>query len=133
MTGTIGRRGALALGGAAVLGGPAAAQGSWNPERPLRMLVGFPAGGVTDVIARITAEGMAARLGQPVIVENRAGAGGTIAAGQVARAAPDGLTLLLATNNSHGVSRVVCSRTTGRVQRQRHWRLQQYGSSRSSR
>ncbi|MGG5808565.1 tripartite tricarboxylate transporter substrate binding protein [Falsiroseomonas sp. CW058] len=104
MTGMIGRRGALALGGAALLGKGAAGQGAWNPDRPLRMLVGFPAGGVTDVIARVAAEGMAARLGQPVIVDNRAGAGGNIAAAQAARAAPDGHTLLLATNNSHGAN-----------------------------
>jgi tripartite-type tricarboxylate transporter receptor subunit TctC len=103
MTGSIGRRGALALGGALVAG-TAAGQGTWSPDRPLRMLVGFPAGGVTDVIARVAAEGMAARLGQPVLVDNRAGAGGNIAAQQVARAAPDGLTLLLATNNSHGAN-----------------------------
>lgn len=98
----IGRRGALALAGTLATGA-AAAQG-WSPERPLRLLVGFPAGGVTDVIARVTAEGMAQRLGQPVIVDNRAGAAGNIAAQAVARAAPDGLTLLLATNNSHGAN-----------------------------
>lgn len=94
------RRAALALAAA-----PFAAQAQgWSPDRPIRLLVGFPAGGVTDVIARVAAEGMAIRLGQPVIVENRAGAGGNIAAQQVARAAPDGLTLLLATNNSHGAN-----------------------------
>lgn len=97
----IGRRAAIL--GMAALPATARAQG-WNPDRPIRMLVGFPAGGVTDVIARLAAEGMAPRLGQPVVVDNRAGAAGNIAAQAVARATPDGHTILMATNNSHGAN-----------------------------
>ena len=65
------------------------------PARPIKLLVGAPAGGTTDTIAREIAEPMAAALHQPVVVENRPGAGGNIAAEAVARAAPDGYTLLV--------------------------------------
>ncbi|MCU0944287.1 MAG: tripartite tricarboxylate transporter substrate binding protein [Rubritepida sp.] len=78
-----------------LLAGPAFAQGGF-PDRPLRMVVGFPPGGLTDIVARATAEGMSAALGQPVVVENRPGAAGNLATEQVARAAPDGLTMLMA-------------------------------------
>ncbi|WP_431304791.1 Bug family tripartite tricarboxylate transporter substrate binding protein [Sediminicoccus sp. BL-A-41-H5] len=73
---------------------PAFAQ-SWSPTRPIRMIVPFVAGGSTDVAARILAEPMGERLGQPVIVENRGGSGGNIGGEMVARAAPDGHTLLM--------------------------------------
>jgi tripartite-type tricarboxylate transporter receptor subunit TctC len=73
---------------------PALAQG-WAPVRPVRMIVPFVAGGSTDVAARIVAEPMGERLGQPVIVENRGGSGGNIGGEMVARAAPDGHTLLM--------------------------------------
>ena len=63
------------------------------PSRPITMVAPLGAGGSTDVIARIMAEGMRAALGQPVIVENTTGAGGTIGVGRVARAAPDGYTI----------------------------------------
>ncbi|MBD0272808.1 MAG: tripartite tricarboxylate transporter substrate binding protein, partial [Acetobacteraceae bacterium] len=72
---------------------PAAAQ--WAPDRPARILVGFAAGGTGDLVARTVAEMAAPRLGQPVVVENRAGANGMIAAEAAARAAPDGLTVLV--------------------------------------
>src|SRR5947209_2910687 len=62
------------------------------PSRPITMVVPLGAGGSTDAIGRIMAEGMRAALGQPVIVENTTGAGGTIGVGRVARAAPDGHT-----------------------------------------
>jgi tripartite-type tricarboxylate transporter receptor subunit TctC len=70
------------------------------PNRPIKIVVGFSAGGSTDVIARLVAKGMSEQLGQPVIVENRAGAGGGIALESVAKAAPDGYTLLLLTASS---------------------------------
>jgi tripartite-type tricarboxylate transporter receptor subunit TctC len=71
------------------------------PSRPITMIVPFPAGGPTDTVARIVAESMRVWLGQPVIVENVTGAGGTLGAGKVARAAPDGYTLSAGNWNSH--------------------------------
>jgi tripartite-type tricarboxylate transporter receptor subunit TctC len=65
------------------------------PNRPVTVVVAFSAGGPTDVIARLVAEGMGRDLGQPVVVENVTGAGGTIGAGRVAQARPDGHTLLI--------------------------------------
>src|SRR5438105_14481065 len=72
----------------------AAAQ-SW-PQKPVKVIVPFPPGGVTDSLARITAEWLTQRLGQPVVPDNRPGASGAIAADLVARADPDGYTLLSA-------------------------------------
>jgi tripartite-type tricarboxylate transporter receptor subunit TctC len=74
---------------------PEAAPGGWAPDRPARILVGFAAGGTGDLVARLVAEIAAPRLGQPVVVENRAGANGMIAAEAAAHAAPDGLTMLM--------------------------------------
>ncbi len=65
------------------------------PSKPIRMIVPFPAGGTTDVVARIVAQRMTDAMGQPVVVENRGGAGGAIGADLVAKAAPDGYTILM--------------------------------------
>ena len=84
---------ALLLG--AILALPAAAQ--QYPQRAIRMVVGFPAGGPTDIVARQMAPKMSEALGQQVIVDNRGGAGGMIATEQVAKAAPDGYTIIMGT------------------------------------
>jgi tripartite-type tricarboxylate transporter receptor subunit TctC len=77
----------------------ARAQEAWAPQRPMRMIVPFAPGGAADTIGRLLAEALASALGQPMTVENRPGGGTTIGAVAVARAAPDGLTLLYATPN----------------------------------
>jgi tripartite-type tricarboxylate transporter receptor subunit TctC len=86
------RRSAL-VGFSVIASMPAFAQAEW-PTRPITLLIGFPAGGPLDVVSRIIAQGLSRRLGQQVVVENRPGATGTTAAGQVSRAQPDGYTLL---------------------------------------
>ena len=73
----------------------AAASAQPFPSKPIRVLVPFPAGGTTDIVARIVGQRVSEQVGQPVLVENRAGAGGTIAAAELARSAPDGYTLLI--------------------------------------
>src|SRR5947208_5819368 len=88
----------LAVGAAAL---PAMSRFGWAqayPTRPARIVCGYPPGGVVDIYARLIAQWLSERLGQQFIVENKPGAGGTIAAEAVARAVPDGYTLLLATS-----------------------------------
>lgn len=77
------------------------------PTQPVRLVVPFGAGGVTDITARVFAEGLSRELGQPVVVENRAGAGGGIAAGVVAKSRPDGHTLLVITNGMFAVNPLI--------------------------
>jgi tripartite-type tricarboxylate transporter receptor subunit TctC len=94
----------LAAGAVAL---PGLAQVAWAqtyPSRPINIIVGYPAGGPTDTIARIMAEYMKAPLGQSVVVENVTGASGSIGAGRVARAAPDGYTLSLGDWSTHVVN-----------------------------
>lgn len=83
---------ALALGGLALFGANVAVAQTY-PSQPVKLVVGFPPGGSTDVVARILAEHMTGTLGQPVVVENRPGAGGTVGIGHVASSDPDGYTL----------------------------------------
>ena len=90
----------IAVGG--VLAGPALAQN--YPARPITLIVPFPAGGTTDVLARIFAERMSADLGQRVVVDNRGTAGGTSAAAFVARSAPDGYTLFISNVSTHALA-----------------------------
>jgi tripartite-type tricarboxylate transporter receptor subunit TctC len=106
----------IAVASAAVLlqsGVPALAQtdpAAGFPKQPIRMIVGLAPGGSNDIIARIVAQKLTERLGQPVIVENKPGAGGTIAADMVARATPDGYTLLVAPAGSMVINPAVYSK-----------------------
>ena len=74
---------------------PALALGQSYPSKPVRLIVGFPAGGPADIFGRALAQGMAAGLGQPVVVENISGVGGVIGVDRVAKSAPDGYTLCI--------------------------------------
>jgi tripartite-type tricarboxylate transporter receptor subunit TctC len=109
---TLRRRAALG----AVLALPAflqaRAQGStaWNPTRPVRLVVPFQGGGATDLTARLLAERLGPILGQPVVVDNRAGAGGNLGADLVAKADPDGHTLLMCTIGTASINQFLYSR-----------------------
>ena len=81
---------------------PFAALGQY-PARAVKLIVPFPPAGATDIVARIVAQKLSERVGQPVVVENRPGAGGSIGSDLVAKAAPDGYTLLMATTSTHSI------------------------------
>ena len=108
-------RRAVLLGGGAALAGaaagirPAMAQAAF-PTRPITLVVPFAAGGSTDIVARLVAQKMSEGLGQQVIVENRAGAGGNLGAQGVARAEPDGHTILMGTISTHTLNPVMSKR-----------------------
>ena len=74
------------------------------PDHPVKMIVPYPAGGTTDILARLVATRLEQRLGKPFIVENRSGASGMIGSAAVAQAAPDGYTLVVGTISSHGIN-----------------------------
>ena len=102
----ISRRTALKqLGGAsaAIVAFPALAQQGW-PNKPIRYIVNFAPGGTTDILGRIAAERLTPVLGQPVVVENKAGQGGSIGAAELAKAAPDGYTIGGGTISSHAIN-----------------------------
>src|SRR5258708_4878903 len=94
----------LAAGAAASPAMSRAATAQGYPTRPITIVVPFPAGGPTDALARVLAERMKAALGQSVIVENPTGAAGTIGTGRVARAGPDGYTVILGHWQTHVVN-----------------------------
>ena len=100
------RRAALYLALIGAVSGLAAAPGTSYaayPDKPIRLVVPFPPGGATDVIGRVIGQKLSVALGQPVIVDNRNGAGGNIGADAVAKAAPDGYTILLGAITSHSI------------------------------
>jgi tripartite-type tricarboxylate transporter receptor subunit TctC len=96
---------ALIMAGAAALLAPAArAADPPYPSRPISLIVPYGAGSSTDILARVMAKRMAQDLGQPIVVENRAGAGGTLGSNAVAKSAPDGYTLVMGTISSHSIN-----------------------------
>ncbi|WP_338664290.1 tripartite tricarboxylate transporter substrate binding protein [Pararoseomonas sp. SCSIO 73927] len=95
----IGRRHLLGAS-ASLLAAPALAQAEWAPSRPIRFIIPFAAGGATDVVARVLADRMGERLGQAVVVENRAGSGGNIGMENAARSAADGTTIVMGTTGT---------------------------------
>ena len=104
---TPGRRRALAgiaVSSAAWLTAPVQAQAPAWPSRPIRVVVNFPAGGPLDILARQVAGQLSNRLGQPLAVEYKPGAGGVIAAGELSRAAADGYSLLIANTGPFAIA-----------------------------
>jgi tripartite-type tricarboxylate transporter receptor subunit TctC len=95
------------MAAAALPAAPRFAGAQAYPTRPVRMVVGFPAGNASDVIARLTAQSLSDRLGQPFVVENRPGASGSVGADAVAKAAPDGYTLLMEVVTGNVINMVV--------------------------
>lgn len=104
------------LGTSAVLvSGLAAAQP--YPAKPVRLVVPFPAGGATDILARTISLKAAEKLGQQIVIDNRPGAGGTIGSDHVAKSAPDGYTLLIATGSTHSIGPIINPKIPYNVER----------------
>jgi tripartite-type tricarboxylate transporter receptor subunit TctC len=101
MTGPLGRREFIAALGSVMVARPLAARAQDYPSRPVTIIVPFPPGGLSDLSARLVAEGMRSSLEQPVVIENVGGATGSIGTGRVARATPDGYTLVHGIWNTH--------------------------------
>jgi tripartite-type tricarboxylate transporter receptor subunit TctC len=97
------RRWALGTLGAAVLASQTriAAAEVWKAQRPIRLIVPYPAGGSTDIVARVLSQAIGDRLGQPIVVDNKSGAAGAIGSQIAYTAAPDGLTLIIGATDSH--------------------------------
>ena len=91
------------LASALFFSGAPAVHSQW-PAKPVRFVVPFPAGGSTDVVGRIVAEHLRQGLGQTFVIDNRAGAGGTVGSDVVAKAAPDGYTMLICTSSTHAIA-----------------------------
>jgi tripartite-type tricarboxylate transporter receptor subunit TctC len=100
------RFGAFTLAAAA---GPAFAQAGW-PNKPIRYIVPFAPGGTTDILARMVGEKLGTALGQTIVIENKAGQGGSIGAAELARAAPDGYTIGGGTISSHAINATLYSK-----------------------
>ncbi|MBB3013150.1 Bug family tripartite tricarboxylate transporter substrate binding protein [Cupriavidus alkaliphilus] len=101
---------AAAVLAASILASPAAAQAQGYPAKPIRIVVGFPTGGAPDTLARIVSEKISPAWGQPVVVDNKPGAGGNIGAEAVAHAPADGHTLALGTVGTHSINGALYSK-----------------------
>ncbi|MES2955645.1 MAG: tripartite tricarboxylate transporter substrate binding protein, partial [Pseudomonadota bacterium] len=101
--------------GAALIGIGAKAQ--TYPVKPVRLVVPFPAGGATDILARTISQKASEKLGQQIVIDNRPGAGGTIGSDHVAKSAPDGYTLLIATGSTHSIGPIINPKIPYNVER----------------
>src|SRR5256885_9780125 len=97
----------IAVAGVFLVAGIVGAPAQNYPDRSIKLVVPYPAGGPTDTIARAVTQNLSGALGQSVVIENQAGAGGRIALKQVANAAPDGYTLLMGGTNNNAVTPAV--------------------------